>query len=217
MSLLVRDFFPGQLFGSHVGGSAAANFVAADIVGDPGETEVGDHNLAAPVEHNVGRFQIAVQYALGVSRGESGTKLSRNVERLVGRKTADAPQQGSEVFAIDVLHGEESLAIDVADIVDAAYIGMRDTTRDPHFIAKAFEQAFIAGRLIGQKLQRNGLSESEIVSAINLAHAAFAQQCDDAVPRCHQPARKEASFVQEVFGGTRRTGGRFRNGAGWQR
>ena len=113
----------------------------------------------------------------------------------------------AEVFAIDVLHGEECLTIDVADVVDAAYVGMRDLTRDPDFIAKAFEQAFIAGRLIGQKLQRNGLSESEIVGAVHLAHAASAEQCDDAVARCHQPARKEASFVQQVFGGTRRPGG----------
>ena len=195
------------MFGSHVGGSAAANFIAADIVGDTGEAEIGDHNLAAPVEHNVGGLQIAVQYALSVRRSESGTELSRNVERLVGRKTANAAEQRSKVFAIDILHGEECLTIDVADIVDAAYIGMRDATRDPYFIAKAFEQTFIAGRLIGQKLQRNGLSESEIVRPVHLAHATFAQQCDDAVPRGHQPARKEASFVQQVFGGTRRARG----------
>ena len=147
------DFFSGQLFGRHVGRSAAAHFVAADVVGDSRQAKIGDHDLAAAVEHDVGRLQVAMQNALGVGRGQSGAKLARDVERFVRRQPADAPQQRSQVFAIDVLHGEKCLAVDFADVVHAANIGMGNPPRDPHFVAKAFEQAFVACGFVGQKFQ----------------------------------------------------------------
>ena len=61
---------------------------------------------------------------------------------------------------------------------------------------------FIARRLIGQKLQRDALTEGQIVGAINLAHAALAQQRDDAVAAGNQAAGEKSAFIDQKFGGT---------------
>ena len=120
---------------------------------------------------------------------------------LVLRKAADAPQQGRQVFAVDVLHGEESLAIDFAHVVDAANVGMRDAAGDADFVAKALEQTFVARGFVGQKLERDRLAERQIVGAVDFAHAAFAEQRDDAVAPGDQAPGKEPSFAHQVFGG----------------
>ena len=61
---LHRDFSTGQLLRRHVGGSAIADLFARDFVGERGEAEIGDHHLAAAVEHDVGGLQIAMQHTL---------------------------------------------------------------------------------------------------------------------------------------------------------
>ena len=60
MSLRAVTSLPGQLLGGHVGGSAAAHFVALDLVGHPGQAKICDHDLAAAIEHDVGRLQVAM-------------------------------------------------------------------------------------------------------------------------------------------------------------
>ena len=127
---------------------------------------------------------------------KSGAEMARDVERFVGRKPSDAAQQRSEILAVDILHGEKCLAVDLAHVIHAANIGMGHSPRHSHFVAKAFEQPLIAGGFVGKKLHRDGLAERQIVRAVDLAHAAFAQQSDDAVARRDQPSGKESAFVQ---------------------
>ena len=143
-----------------------------------------------------------MQNAFGVGRGKSGAKVARDVERFVGRKPSDAAQQGSEVLAIDILHGEKCLSVDLAYVIYAANIGMGNAPRHSHFVTKTFDQPLIAGGFVGKKFQSYGLAERQIVCAVYLSHAAFAQQSDDAVARCDQPSGKESAFVQQIFGGT---------------
>ncbi len=72
---------------------------------------------------------------------KSGAELARDVERLIFGQASDAPQQRSQVFAVDIFHGEEGVALDVAHVVDAANVGMRDPPRDPHFILESARAA----------------------------------------------------------------------------
>jgi hypothetical protein len=72
----------------------------------------------------------------------------------------------------------------------------------PHFITKAFDQAIVARGFVGKKFQSDTLAERQIIRAVDLAHAAFSEQGDDAVARRHQPPRKKSTFVQRIFGGT---------------
>ena len=165
-----------------------------------GQAEIGDHDLAAAVEHDVGGLQVAMENAFGVRGGESGAKLARDLDGLVLRQAADAAQQRGQVFAVDVLHGEEGLAVDFAHVVDAANVGMRNAAGDADFVAKALEQSLIAGGRFGQELERDGLAEREVVGAIDFAHASLAEQRDDAVTAGNQASGKKAAFIHQVFG-----------------
>ena len=124
-----------------------------------------------------------------------GAELARRLDGLVGGQPSDAQEQGSEVFAVHVLHGDERHAFDFADVVDAADVGMRHQARHADFAVEALQQALIARRLFGQELQGDGLSQRQVGGAIDLAHAAAAQQADDAVAPAEQGSRDEASFV----------------------
>ena len=116
-----------------------------------------------------------------VRRGEPGAELARDLERLVRRQPADAPQQRGEVLAVHVLHREEVLAVDLADVVDAADVGMRDLARDAHLGVEALEAVLLRSESPRQELQRDRLAELQVVGAVDLAHAAAAEQADDPV------------------------------------
>ena len=53
-----------------------------------------------------------MQHALLVRRRQPRADLARELDRFVLRQPADAPQQRREIFAVDVLHGQEVLALD---------------------------------------------------------------------------------------------------------
>jgi hypothetical protein len=72
------------------------------------------------------------------------------------------------------------------------------------FIAEAFEQAFVARGFVGKEFERDGLTEGEVIGAINFTHAPLAEQSDDAITASQQATGKKSAFVQQVFGGTGR-------------
>ena len=103
-------------------------------------------DAAAPVDHDVGGLQVAVQDAPLVRRGEAGAELARDLERLVRRAGARCAQQRGEVLAVHVLHREEVLALDLADVVHAADVGVRDLPRDADLGVEALEAVGVALR-----------------------------------------------------------------------
>ncbi len=66
-----------DLFGCHIGGGTGdtGSKVAAD---GPGQAEVGELQTAAAAEH-VGRLEVPVDHAAGMSMGESGQHLQQDV------------------------------------------------------------------------------------------------------------------------------------------
>ena len=68
--------------------------------------------------------------------GQTGADLVRGLQSLVRGQAADAAQQRREILAVDVLHGEKVLAIDLADVVDTTDIGMRNLAGIPHLRMK---------------------------------------------------------------------------------
>ena len=80
MSLRWRDAGARELLGRHVGGGAVADLGAGKLVGDGGESEVHDDEVAALVHHDVLRLEVAVDDAAVVSGGESGAELARGLD-----------------------------------------------------------------------------------------------------------------------------------------
>ena len=191
-----RDLLAGKLFGRHIGGRAVADLVRLNLAAQRRQPEIRNQDLAAAIEHDVGRLQIAMQHSLVVRGGEAGAQLARDFQGLVRGQTADAAHQRPEVFAIHVFHGQELHAVEFADVVNPADVGMGDLARDANLVAEALERARVPGGSLRKKLQRDRLAEFEVGGAIDFAHAAPAEQGDDAIALEQQRARREATFIR---------------------
>jgi hypothetical protein len=64
----------------------------------------------------------------------------------------------------------------------AADVGVRDLARHPHFGVQLHQSRGIAIDRLGQELQRDRLSELQVIGAIDLAHTAAPEQRYDAIP-----------------------------------
>ena len=124
--------------------------------------------------------------ALVVRRRQTGADVARQHQRLLGGQSADAAQQRGEILTIDELHRDEELPVDLGDVVQAADIRMRDLSADAHFFVKARGVA-----VMREKLQRDALTEFEIVGAVDLAHPALSDQRHDAVTLAEDRAGRE--------------------------
>ena len=122
-----------------------------------------------------------MQHAALVGGGDAGAQLARDLDRLVLRDAADAPEQRREVLAVDVLHRQEPAPVGVAEVVQAADVLVRHLARDAQLVVELRERRVVDGGAFRQELQRDRLIEREVVGAIHLAHAAAAEQRHEAV------------------------------------
>jgi hypothetical protein len=67
------------------------------------------------------------------------------------------------------------LTIDLTDVIDAANVSVTHLARHSHFAMKASERGSVAQVRLGQKLQRNWLTQLQVVSAIDLTHAPLSE------------------------------------------
>src|SRR5215469_12170952 len=98
-----------------------------------------------------------MEHAFVVGGSESGAEPARDLQRFVVRKPSDTSQERTQILAIHVLHGEKDESVSLADVVNAADVGMRDAACDADFVVKAFKSAFIACCGFRKKLQRDRL------------------------------------------------------------
>jgi len=156
------------------------------------QAEVCDPRPPPAVDHHVGRLQIAVEDALRVGRAQPRADLPGHLDGLVPGQTADTLQQRRQILSVDVLHGEEVLAIDLGHVVDPADVGMRNLPGQPDLVEESFEAIAIRLERRRKELQRDGLAELEIVGTVDLAHSALPQEVDDPVSTGEHRAGDEA-------------------------
>ena len=87
------------------------------------------------------------------------------------------------------------MAVGFADVVHAADVRMRHLPRRPRFVVELRQLLRILFQAGRQEFQRDGLTEPEIVGAVDLAHPAAAEQADDAVALLKDLARLKAAVV----------------------
>ena len=126
--------------------------VFAKLFPEAGKTKVENPCVPVAVNHDVLRFQIAVENPNVVGRSESSADLASELNRLVYRQAADAAEQGREFFALDVLHRKKMAPISFADVVNAADVFVTNLTGDADFTVKAGECGAIAQQMLRQKL-----------------------------------------------------------------
>ena len=131
----------GELLGRHVGRSPGDLRGMTPVGGRPGEAEIGDPDLAAPVEHDVGRLQIPVQDAPLVRGRQPPAELLGDLDALVPGKPADPAQEPSQILAVDILHRQEMLPVHLADVMDSADVGMGDLSGQPHLVVEVLQSS----------------------------------------------------------------------------
>jgi hypothetical protein len=62
---------------------------------------------------------------------------------FVPGEPADPAQESSQILAVDILHRQEVLSVDLADIMNTAYVGMGDLPGQPHFVVNVPQRACV--------------------------------------------------------------------------
>ncbi len=155
-----------------------------------GETEIGDANFSGAVEHDVGGLEVAMNDAALVSGGEASANLARDFGGFVGREPADAADDGGEILAVDILHGEKRRAVGIADIEDAANVGMGNLASDANFGMKSRESGGVLREALGKKLDGDELGRASDLPRGRL------RPCRHGLPWQRRDSARQ-SFVQE--------------------
>src|SRR5216117_328794 len=163
MSLRTVCSFPSICSGDIYAGVPARISSSPSSSAKPPRPKSSTRALPVAVDHYVGGFQIAMNKSEVVRGGEAGANLSRKLQRLVLRQSTDAPQQRRQLFALDEFHRKKVTAIDIADVVNATDILMRNLPGHAHFAMKARERGGVTQQMIGEKLERDWLREFQIV------------------------------------------------------
>jgi hypothetical protein len=102
------------------------------------------------------------------------------------------------------------MAVGLADVVHAADGWMRHLSRRANLVVQLRQPHGITGDGAGQEIEGNRLTEAQIVGAIDFAHAATAEESDDAIAAVEQRPWREAPMVDGIGRGEPTAGARFR-------
>src|SRR5262249_43516883 len=104
------------------------------------------------------------------------------------------------------LHGQEDVAVVLAEVVDAADVGVRHLAGGADLVAEAGEPLRVGGESLRQQLQGDVLLEPAVEGTVDLAHGSAAQQRHDAVSPRRDVARRERGALRRRGPGRRRLG-----------
>ena len=87
------------------------------------------------------------------------------------------PQRG----ALQILHGDEGVAVLLADVMNGADVGMIQRGGGPSLPLEPAQRLPVASQFVRQELQRDEATEPGVLRLVHDAHAAAAELLDDAV------------------------------------
>src|SRR6266542_2189476 len=86
-------------------------------------------------------------------------------------------------YPIQKFHGDECLAILLANVVDSAYVGVIQCRRGLGFALKTSKSLRIASNCLWQEFESNEAMQPRVLGLIHHSHAATAEFFDDLVVR----------------------------------
>ena len=143
-----------------------------------GQTEVGDLQLAAFVQQQVLRLDVAVDDAvvMGVLQGRAD--LRHDGQRLARRQPA-AVQQLPQVGPVDVLHQEIEPLIPPAEIVHGHDVRMIEQRQGAGLAGEPFGKRRVVGDGGSEDLQGHRAAQLLLPGLVDDPHAAAANQVQD--------------------------------------
>ena len=88
-----------------------------------------------------------------------------------------------EGCAVQILHGDECLALLLADVIDGADILMVQSGRRLRFALEAGERLRVSGNFIGEELERYKTVQPCVLGLVHNTHAPTADLLDNPVVR----------------------------------
>src|SRR5688572_15213159 len=119
------------------------------------DSEIHDLDTALGIHHEVLGFEVAVRDALSVSLTQPAADLAQNVDRASYAEYTESIQQRANRFPFDVLHRYAWTFADVAELVNAADVLMRDFPRDFEFVLEALHHELVVHHFGPQNFNRD--------------------------------------------------------------
>ena len=113
----------------------------------------------------------------------SASAISMASGRMVSVSSGRARDAMLQRHAVQKLHGDEGLAVLLADVVDGADVGMIQRGSGPGFAAEAVQGLRVAGDLVGQELEGDEAMQPRVLGLVDHTHTAAAELFHDAVVR----------------------------------
>src|SRR5262249_25483190 len=152
-----------------------------------------------------------VENAAVVRGGDPGADLAGDLDGLVPRKPADTTEERGQILSVHELHREGVLPLDLADVVDAADVRVRDLPCGPDFVEEAAEPRRVPSERLGQEFQSHRLAQLQIVGPVDLPHPSLAENPDDPIATGQDRPGNETALVERSRGGAEPAAGRSRS------
>src|SRR5262249_31369182 len=133
-----------------------------------------DLDHAVRVQHDVLRFDVAVDDAESMRVLESGTELFHQPNLAADRQRCLPLHDGVECFSFDVFHRDERLVVVLADIEDGDNVGMLEAAGRSGLADETLAELFVVELLLEQ-LDRHQPIDTWIARQQNLAHPALGE------------------------------------------
>ena len=164
-----RGALAGELLRCHVRRRTSCIRRFCFVTGGNRQAEVRDTHAPTASDHDVRGLQISMQDTALVRGGETRDELAGQIERLLVGQIPDPLEQRCQILPVDVLHCQEVARplrrriFEFRDVVDAADVRMGDLAGDADFGKEPLTADRILGQRRWQELQRDRLSQFEVV------------------------------------------------------
>ena len=172
---------------------------ASSLSNQFGQAEVEHLHGAVRADHDVGRFQIAMDDAARVRRRQRIGDRNGDSQHLAEAHTVPRNER-IEALPAHVLHHDEIVAVGRLDLVDGDDVRMIEGRGGVGFLDKPAAAILVADAIGRQYLDGHLTIQTRIASAIDLAHPSCADEREDLVrPECR--ARLESHVIGAIIRG----------------
>ena len=172
-----------DLLGRHVVEAADERAGVGDAgVGQLGDAEVEDLQASAPLlDHQVGRLDVAVDDVEGVGVGEAVAQLLEQPQLAGERGRLPAPDPHRQRLAVDVFHGDERLAVLLADVEDADDVLVLEHAGRVRFLHEAAPDLVVVDAFLEQLDGDRATADLGVAGTQERAHPARSDRAEDLV------------------------------------